>query len=289
MPAAVVQCGCQAALYPAGYDDFLNTFKLPIGVWSLSIPLVAIVAHMHRTLQTASQLDITRRKNTSDSFFSHHKYITEALAKFPTYVLPGHTGNIEKKITDPYKLYNNLFENASYETGVDFNDTAEKLQEIQDGLRTITAALSAIRTGSPSPFEIASGYIQVRTTLNDINRMCTLSRVIKSTNFLYLFKDRHMKTAIITPYQNEDELKQELRFSVDLVSSIFGLMNKQLVIDDLLFFYMQSSNPRHYYFASLFENTVETDEAEQFRHASSTSPAYHDEEDEHYFTRLKHR
>ena len=35
---------------PAGYDDFLNTFKLPIGVWSLSIPLVAIVAHMHRTL-----------------------------------------------------------------------------------------------------------------------------------------------------------------------------------------------------------------------------------------------
>lgn len=47
---------------PEGYDNFLRIFKLPIGVLSLSIPLVAIVAHIHRTIQTAEQIQTTRRK-----------------------------------------------------------------------------------------------------------------------------------------------------------------------------------------------------------------------------------
>lgn len=52
-----------------GYNKFLSIYRLPIGVLSLSIPLVAIVAHIHRTIQTAEQLNAARKKNIADSFF----------------------------------------------------------------------------------------------------------------------------------------------------------------------------------------------------------------------------
>lgn len=64
-----IDCSITINFSSGGYEKFLSLFKLPLGIWSLSIPLVAIVAHIHRTIQTASQIEATKKKNLIDGFF----------------------------------------------------------------------------------------------------------------------------------------------------------------------------------------------------------------------------
>ncbi|MBN7768238.1 hypothetical protein JYP33_21070, partial [Pectobacterium brasiliense] len=103
-----------------GYTNFLSMFSLPIGVLSLSIPLVAIVAHIHRTIQTEVQIQESRGKNLSDTFYSHHKYHIEEFSKihplkieFTLHHPKKEIKEYESEIKKPIKLYYSLFENSS--------------------------------------------------------------------------------------------------------------------------------------------------------------------------------
>ncbi|HHK5870980.1 TPA: hypothetical protein ACQVQ7_002048, partial [Serratia marcescens] len=122
---------------PEGYDNFLRIFKLPIGVLSLSIPLVAIVAHIHRTIQTAEQIQTTRRKNAADSFFSHHKFMIEALGKVPTNDIALSNSPVEYKIGDPYQLYDNFFTHSSYENGINTSFLVKATSSIEREINKI--------------------------------------------------------------------------------------------------------------------------------------------------------
>lgn len=51
-------------LTPEGYSNFLELFKFPIGVLSLSIPLVAIVAHIQEQYKP-----LVRSKRQKEKYF----------------------------------------------------------------------------------------------------------------------------------------------------------------------------------------------------------------------------
>lgn len=72
--------GYDLSLNKAGFDEFINSSKLPLGLLSLSIPLTALVAKLHSTSQTAKQIGLATRqiavvqtKNNHDLFYSHRK------------------------------------------------------------------------------------------------------------------------------------------------------------------------------------------------------------------------
>jgi hypothetical protein len=64
-----------------GLSNFLVYFALPLGIAGLSIPLGAICASQHRTLQTAKQIDAQEEQNKLSNYYKHieefHKYIKE--------------------------------------------------------------------------------------------------------------------------------------------------------------------------------------------------------------------
>ncbi|MDY4326471.1 hypothetical protein SOV88_19620 [Pectobacterium brasiliense] len=131
-----------------GYAKFLSMFSLPIGVLSLSIPLVAIVAHIHRTIQTEVQIQESRGKNIPDSFFSHHKYFMEAFSKIPPFSIKINTSPNRKvideyksEIKSPIKLYYSLFKNSSYTNGINNISFLEEINKIKEKIKEINTNL----------------------------------------------------------------------------------------------------------------------------------------------------
>jgi len=56
-----------------GFDNFIQMSKFPITLLSLAIPFAVIVASFNTSNQTATQIEITRKKNNIDLFHSHRK------------------------------------------------------------------------------------------------------------------------------------------------------------------------------------------------------------------------
>ncbi|EOC0054320.1 hypothetical protein ACI0YD_003881 [Cronobacter sakazakii] len=106
-----------------GFNNFILISKLPIGILSLTIPFVAVVNNIHRTIQTNTQIEAAQSKNISDSYYSHFKYVTDYFSNLPKRTLDievpyNNDINYEYGITYPVHLYNYLFKNNSPTKGV---------------------------------------------------------------------------------------------------------------------------------------------------------------------------
>jgi hypothetical protein len=64
-----------------GFANFLTIFALPIGVASLSIPLVAVCASQHRSVQSAAQIKATQSQiqaaNSQNLLTNYYKHLEE--------------------------------------------------------------------------------------------------------------------------------------------------------------------------------------------------------------------
>ena len=97
-----------------GFSNFISISKLPIGLLSLTIPFVAVVNNMHRAIQTNTQIIESQKKNISDSYYSHFKYITDYFSNLPKRKLDLRVSynndiNYEYDISYPVHLYKFLF------------------------------------------------------------------------------------------------------------------------------------------------------------------------------------
>ncbi|HGJ0772413.1 TPA: hypothetical protein ACJWBW_004534, partial [Salmonella enterica subsp. enterica serovar Concord] len=77
-----------------GFSNFIEISKLPIALLSLSIPFVAIVANIHRTIQTENQIrktqqqiDLVTEKNRSDAYYAHLKNYSDMFKTLPSFTL----------------------------------------------------------------------------------------------------------------------------------------------------------------------------------------------------------
>jgi hypothetical protein len=61
-------------LTPEGMNAFLNLFKLPIGIAGLALPLAAVVAANHRSMQTAKQILEQNSQNIFSNHLEHRRY-----------------------------------------------------------------------------------------------------------------------------------------------------------------------------------------------------------------------
>lgn len=82
-----------------GFNHFIDRSKLPLGFLTLSIPFTALVTSMHRSIQTATQIEKTQEqieaakvKNTADLYYAHLKFFVEQISK-------------AEKIQFPVRLY----------------------------------------------------------------------------------------------------------------------------------------------------------------------------------------
>ncbi len=88
----------------SGYNTFLKDFKLPIGVMGLAIPLGALAAAVHRSVQTSRQIMEQNQQNIFSNYLEHRRY-------FLTFV-DEHKPFFELEFSAPH-LYQRLFPDSA--------------------------------------------------------------------------------------------------------------------------------------------------------------------------------
>uniref|UniRef100_UPI00352BB9DA hypothetical protein n=1 Tax=Klebsiella quasipneumoniae TaxID=1463165 RepID=UPI00352BB9DA len=242
-----------------GYGNFLDIFKLPIGVWSLSIPLVAIVAHIHRTIQTASQIETTKAKNLADSFFSHHKFITEALIKLPEQVITINNQPFTKKLDAPYSLYTACFPCSSYNNGFSQNGFYDKLTEVKEIIDKVSNAIGETKKKGVSERDLFFLLHEVISGIVNLSNLMHISLYRSETNHLYMFKGEKRTFKLSFSYGNEKELKEDLKITLDFIIRIFELSNITIDLPTNIYFYAHSYSEKNYKFTTIFQKTIKYD------------------------------
>lgn len=102
-----------------GFSNFIERGKLPLGLLSLSIPFLAVINNIHRTIQTDAQIKEAKKKNLSDLFYSHQKNTIEYFSTHIQYTLKAGNTQLNTqeerfiKVKHTYKLYQKLFPQSS--------------------------------------------------------------------------------------------------------------------------------------------------------------------------------
>ncbi|WP_016970558.1 hypothetical protein [Pseudomonas tolaasii] len=108
-----------------GLNTFVSISKLPLGLLSLSIPFVAIVASVHRSIQTEAQissamtqLDLAKKKNALDEYYAREKnlvdkcaFIEKKIGSLRARKKEGHTDH-KVSISSPHKLFKAIYKDA---------------------------------------------------------------------------------------------------------------------------------------------------------------------------------
>ncbi|ATX04282.1 hypothetical protein CU079_23040 [Citrobacter freundii] len=93
----------------SGFNNFLEISKLPLLLLASAVPLAAIVNNIHRTIQVEKQITETSRKNHSDSYYTHLKFVTESFEKYVSIEFECGDYKSKSKVSHPLSLYHSLF------------------------------------------------------------------------------------------------------------------------------------------------------------------------------------
>lgn len=254
----------------AGYENFLSIFSLPIGVLSISIPWVAIVAHIHRTIQTEVQINVTTEKNLADSFFSHHKFLIEALSKLP--IKTTNRGNLHKemKINDPYHIYKNIFPDSSYKKGIVFDKLGEARHRIENSFHKIEREiLKNLHTEDIDRSELILSLREITINIKAIHNELSIKTINidkENKNRLIMDKKENKFIKIISRNTSEYDVKEEIKNTIYFANRIFSLLNtSSFEMQDLTLFYCGLNNEKYTIFAPLFNSSTPTNDEEIFQ------------------------
>ncbi|MCW2487279.1 hypothetical protein J5069_15380 [Candidatus Symbiopectobacterium sp. NZEC127] len=242
----------------SGYARFLLMYSLPIGVLSLSIPLVAIIAHIHRTIQTEKQIQLTDQKNISDRFYSHYKYITESLSSVESSNIKTNGDIFKLKISNINSLYRSFFPHSSPENGVILDKKTNYATEISSSLNKIDKKLKALEgETSRSNIILFEMLIEITSLSRHLN-INTHEISSNQNNRKLLFIENNTKFKISTFFLEEEELKDYLK---NLYSMSITIMN---LLDIKFDYYPNLSNyafkNKEYHFSSSFKKMKKTSE-----------------------------
>lgn len=123
--------GLNLSISTDGFDLFLDKFKLPAAIAGLSIPLAAIAAAQHRSMQTQRQILLTNEqikiqetKNNFDTYINHKKELC-AYVKGNNKITK--KGRIMEHINEIHKTFFSEAINGNLLTGESFKETINEL------------------------------------------------------------------------------------------------------------------------------------------------------------------
>ncbi|MDU5688771.1 MAG: hypothetical protein E6009_02685 [Citrobacter freundii] len=126
-----------------GMGVFLEISKLPLLILSLTLPLGALTANIHRTFQTKKQIELSEAKNLSDMYYAHNKSYVENFSKVnanreirssSNETLNNYIKNINNLsvfIGRPNSLYEMFYPESSPELGPQYEPSRKTLMVIE--------------------------------------------------------------------------------------------------------------------------------------------------------------
>jgi hypothetical protein len=251
-----------------GYGKFLSLYKLPIGVLSLSIPFVAIVAHIHRTIQTAKQIELTNQKNIADRFFSHHKYITDSLTSIKSEKVQIKSESVSLNVASPFILYRDVFPRASHITGIDttingviFDTIINRLSDVND-LLTQSEENYLFQKSESLPLE--KQIFNLYNILFNVNALVSIMGISKEFDYLAdkfkcLLHYNNSRMKFVITINQEDELKDFISSVYDITFKIFDIFQIENIPHFISISHYVHKGDR-YFFSDAFTRFVKTTE-----------------------------
>lgn len=203
------------------YD--ISTFTLSI--LALVLPAITILSAIHRSIQTDEQIKVAEKKNESDKYYSHQKYIIECLNSLTKYEVASSWQDKDNSraiaISNPHKLYRQAFnkstpENASYELN---NLIYESFSDLWKWLNAELCALHA----KNSPTLSADFVYKVEGKLVDLSRRFGFSRPNGPWS-----ADINRNFHLITSFLTEDELIRTLHYYNEVTSEVCDILNIEI-------------------------------------------------------------
>lgn len=210
-----------------GFNNFIAISKLPIALLSLSIPFVAVVANIHRTVQTNRQIEEAKQKNLSDSHYSHLKFVTDYFTNLPSKLVSRKrnygTKEANYKINYPIHLYRYIFNDSTPENGRPKNANKEYIKKVNNHWLEILKNLEKINSSNLGS-ELHEVLIRQMKALHLIeNHLSKLSRLLCLTplelnEYATLASKEY---AISTNFMSGNELGETIetyfRFTIDIL------------------------------------------------------------------------
>jgi hypothetical protein len=126
-----------------GFANFLTIFALPIGVAGLSIPLVAVCASQHRSVQSAAQIEAANSQNLLTNYYKH-------LEEFKKYLEDEASKDLSMKISNR-KLHRAVY--TDIKIGID-RPSEDFLNELASSQKHLDDLIEELFSDSPPSFDM---------------------------------------------------------------------------------------------------------------------------------------
>jgi len=110
-----------------GFNNILSIFKVPLGILALSIPIIALLATNHRSVQSVEQIKVAEAQNNFSNSFKH-------LEEFNKYMEDVIKCNWLTTVKDNFAIHRKLFPNVRNGDYRIDDDIKNKLINIYDDL-----------------------------------------------------------------------------------------------------------------------------------------------------------
>lgn len=218
-----------------GMSVFLDISKLPLLILSLTLPLGALTANIHRTYQIKRQIDLSEEKNLSDIYYAHNKYYVETFSKINAnreLITPKServneslkgVNNLAVSIGSPHSLYSKIFPSSSPVLGANYTPSKKALSTIHRALDRILDSFSALDSETLKK-KIETGVMPKDEELRKIRTaLMVMSRYIGVDNYINYYRF----------FQNKDDNKI-LELKIALLELTIFCHKLYLVLSEIL-------------------------------------------------------
>ncbi|EMR6451219.1 hypothetical protein WJU70_003536 [Enterobacter cloacae] len=212
-----------------GFTNFIEISKLPIALLSLTIPFVIVVNNIHRTIQTDKQIEEAKRKNISDSFYSHFKHVVDYFTNLPPkknvldvdYAIDFKQ---EFKINSPIHLYKFIYNENNPTNGVLGTDK-NYMQKLTDLLIDVVDLLENLTP----PKSVTDNNLKTQAwTLNRIeDKLTKLHKMMcidmPSQDYHFYFRDPKNDYLLRTNFGSAKELARRIEIIYQFVINVLEI------------------------------------------------------------------
>ncbi|HFG5201179.1 TPA: hypothetical protein ACGH3K_004506, partial [Salmonella enterica subsp. enterica serovar Johannesburg] len=223
-----------------GFKNFIEISKLPIALLSLSIPFVAIVANIHRTIQTEhqikktqQQIDLVTEKNRSDAYYSHLKNYSDMFKTLPSFTLSRRDNltfdrkTIKISVDHTYSLYKKIFTKSSISEGYSNVVDIKFLRRLENIYAGISKDIKNYSDIYPNQVGMSS-LENIEASLSFLCRELGVNYERNINTFKIL--DPITNLEIETSFSDEKEIKEMLQGLRGILISLYKLIDQDPII-----------------------------------------------------------
>ncbi|EKS8512293.1 hypothetical protein QC520_003888 [Salmonella enterica subsp. enterica serovar Uganda] len=214
----------------AGFNHFLEISKLPLLLLASAVPLAAIVNNIHRTIQVEKQIIETSRKNFSDSYYTHLKFITESFERYISIELEYGDMKSKTKVSHPLSLYHALFINSNSENGASYDINKSLCEFISNTWQKINFHLDSYQLHFKNIIEEGNEDLkqQLALDIHEIeNNIISIFKKLFITGYHYdkMAIYRWQDGGIQTSFMHHHDMVKKIALCNTICSFIFEVIN----------------------------------------------------------------